>query len=97
MHFHLPKTLNGWREFAGEVGIVVVGVLIALALEQVVRSIHDRLVADQAQDAIRAELRENLLLLVEGEKSAALNERTSAEAFPVLHSAKTFAFHPKQT
>jgi hypothetical protein len=29
MHFHLPKPLHGWREFAGEVGIIVVGVLIA--------------------------------------------------------------------
>ena len=60
MHFHLPKPLHGWREFAGEVGIIVVGVLIALALEQVVQSIHDRSVADQARDAIRAEVRENL-------------------------------------
>ena len=60
MHFHLPKPLHGWREFAGEVGIIVVGVLIALAFEQVVQSIHDRSVADQARDAIRAEVRENL-------------------------------------
>ncbi len=26
MHFHLPKPLHGWREFVGEVGIIVVGV-----------------------------------------------------------------------
>ena len=38
MHFHLPKPLHGWREFAGEVGIIVVGVLIALGAEQVVES-----------------------------------------------------------
>jgi hypothetical protein len=31
MHFHLPKPLHGWREFAGEVGIIVIGVLIALS------------------------------------------------------------------
>jgi hypothetical protein len=60
MHFHLPKPLHGWREFAGEVGIIVVGVLIALAFEQVAQSIHDRSMADQARDAIRAEVRENL-------------------------------------
>lgn len=60
MHFHMPKPLHGWREFAGEVGIIVVGVLIALAFEQVVQSIHDRSVAAQARDAIRAEVRENL-------------------------------------
>src|SRR5690348_14440949 len=36
MHFHLPKPLHGWRAFAGEVGIIVIGVLIALAAEQAV-------------------------------------------------------------
>jgi hypothetical protein len=36
MHFHLPKPLHGWREFTGEVGIIVLGVLIALGAEQVV-------------------------------------------------------------
>ena len=36
MHVHLPKPLHGWREFAGEVGIIVIGVLIALGAEQVV-------------------------------------------------------------
>jgi hypothetical protein len=42
MHFHLPKPLHGWREFVGEVGIIVVGVLIALGAEQVVEAIHWR-------------------------------------------------------
>jgi hypothetical protein len=42
MHFHLPKPLHGWREFAGEVGIIVIGVLIALGAEQVVEAVHWR-------------------------------------------------------
>jgi len=40
MHVHLPKGFHGWREFAKEVGIIVLGVLIALGLEQVVQSWH---------------------------------------------------------
>jgi hypothetical protein len=36
MHFRLPKPLHGWRAFVGEVGIIVIGVLIALGAEQVV-------------------------------------------------------------
>jgi hypothetical protein len=40
MHFHLPRPLHGWREFAGEVGIIVIGVLIALGAEQVVEKFH---------------------------------------------------------
>src|SRR5438477_531820 len=40
MHVHLPKPLHGWRAFAGEVGIIVVGVLIALAAEQLVETLR---------------------------------------------------------
>lgn len=36
MHFHLPKPLHGWRALFGEVGIIVLGVLIALSAEQAV-------------------------------------------------------------
>jgi hypothetical protein len=56
MHFHLPKPLHGWREFAGEVGIIVLGVLIALGAEQVVESLHARYLAREAVDHIRSEL-----------------------------------------
>lgn len=60
MHFHLPKPLHGWREFAGEVGIIVIGILIALALEQVVQAGHERTIASEARESVRAEVRENL-------------------------------------
>jgi hypothetical protein len=56
MHFHLPKPLHGWRAFAGEVGIIVVGVLIALAAEQVASSIHDRTDMAQLRSALQSEL-----------------------------------------
>jgi len=53
MHVHLPKPLHGWRAFFGEVAIIVLGVLIALAAEQMVerwrwsREVHEtRLAAD---------------------------------------------------
>jgi hypothetical protein len=36
MHFHPPKPLHGWRAFIGEVGIIVLGVLIALGFGQIV-------------------------------------------------------------
>ena len=42
MHLHLPKPLHGWRAFTGEVGIIVIGVLIALGAEQVVEGMHWR-------------------------------------------------------
>ena len=47
MHVKLPKPLHGWREFVGEVGVIVLGVLIAIALGQLVDAIHwDGQVAD---------------------------------------------------
>ena len=55
MHFHLPKPLHGWRAFFGEVGIIVVGVLIALGAGQVVELVHDRQVAEEARENVRAE------------------------------------------
>jgi hypothetical protein len=56
MHFHLPKPLHGWREFAGEVGIIVIGVLIALSAEQVVEALHWQSEVGQVRDAMRVEL-----------------------------------------
>ena len=60
MHFHLPKPLHGWREFGGEVAIIVLGVLIALALEQAAESWHQHAAAREARDAIRTEVGDNL-------------------------------------
>ena len=56
MHLRVPKPLHGWREFAGEVGIIVLGVLIALGAEQVIESIHERQDVEQLRDALRGEL-----------------------------------------
>jgi len=56
MHVHLPKPLHGWRAFIGEVGIIVLGVLIALAAEQAVEALHERYLAREAINHIRAEL-----------------------------------------
>lgn len=55
MHFRLPRPLHGWREFAGEVGIIVLGVLIALTFEQIAEEIHWSQAVRQAHAEIRAE------------------------------------------
>lgn len=71
MHVHLPKPLHGWRAFVGEVGIIVIGVLIALGFEQVVESMrwHERAAA--ARERLHAEIGHEYLiaeerLMVEG-------------------------------
>src|SRR3954452_4093041 len=60
MHFHLPKPLHGWREFTGEVGIIVIGVLIALGAEQVVEAYHWNSEASDFREAVDHELALNL-------------------------------------
>ena len=63
MRFHLPKPLHGWREFAGEVGIIVIGVLIALGAQQVAEAVRDSRLADQTRAAVTEEIEQNLLSL----------------------------------
>lgn len=65
MHFHLPKPLHGWRAFVGEVGIIVLGVLIALGAEQGVETIHDRRLANLAESDIHSELAYDLAFAAE--------------------------------
>jgi hypothetical protein len=52
MHIHVPKPLHGWRVFAGEVGIIVIGVLLALGAEQVVEEVHWRHTIEAEQSAL---------------------------------------------
>lgn len=60
MQFHLPKPLHGWRAFVGEVGIVVLGVLIALGAGQVVEDLHWRGEARDFRAAVDSEVDYNL-------------------------------------
>ena len=56
MHVHLPKPMHGWRAFVGEVAIIVLGVLIALAAEQAVQWIEWREKIDSAVSDMNNEL-----------------------------------------
>jgi hypothetical protein len=56
MHFHLPKPRGGWREFSGEVGIIVLGVLIALGAGQLAEAMNNRADAEDARREINAEV-----------------------------------------
>jgi hypothetical protein len=56
---NLPKPLHGWRAFVGEVGIIVLGVLIALAFGQLVDAWQWRGKVSRAEAAMRLELAED--------------------------------------
>lgn len=57
---HKPKPVHGWREFLSEIGVIVVGVLIALAAEQAVEWLHWRHVVEVERSALLSEVRGNL-------------------------------------
>jgi hypothetical protein len=60
MDIHKPKPWHGWREFLKELGVIILGILIALALEGGVEALRERHQAAQARANIRQELAENL-------------------------------------
>ena len=53
MRIRLPKPLHGWRVFTGEVGVIVLGVLLALAAQELAQYVSER------RDA--AELRQSMI------------------------------------
>lgn len=60
MRVKLPKPLHGWRVFAGEVGVIVLGVLIALGAQQIVQDWQWRRETSATRDALYREAADNL-------------------------------------
>ena len=59
MHLQLPKPLHGWRAFAGEVGVIVLGVLIALGAQQAVEALHWRNETATLRENLHREIRDD--------------------------------------
>lgn len=55
MHIHRPKAPHGLREFLTKIGIIVVGILIALSAEQVVEQLHWRERVHEAREQLLTE------------------------------------------
>ena len=56
MDIHLPKVPHSWRELGREIGIIVIGVLIALFFEQLVQAWDWREKVRIAERAMRLEI-----------------------------------------
>jgi hypothetical protein len=59
MRIKFPKPLHGWRAFAGEVGVIVLGVLIALGAQQFVEMMNWTGIVDEANASMTKELSED--------------------------------------
>jgi hypothetical protein len=56
LDIHKPKPVHSWREFLSEIGVIVIGVLIALSGEQAVEWLHWRSEVAETREALNAEL-----------------------------------------
>lgn len=60
MRIAVPRPLHGWRPFWGEVGIIVLGVLIALGAQQMIENLQWRHEVAGFRDAVRDEIETDL-------------------------------------
>lgn len=65
MDIHLPEPLRRWREFTGEIGVIVLGVLIALGAEQWVENWQWQREVAQTRAALADEVSENAANAIE--------------------------------
>jgi hypothetical protein len=59
MEIHKPKPVHNWRELLTEISVVVIGIAIALAAEQLIESMHWQNKIRDARRAITIELRDD--------------------------------------
>lgn len=59
MEIHKPKPVHSWRELLTEIGVIVIGVAVALAAEQLVESLHWHEKIKDARRAMTVELRDD--------------------------------------
>ena len=60
---HVPQPTHTWKDFFIHVGTIVIGLLIAVGLEQTVETIHHRHQAAEARANIQEELSNNIKVL----------------------------------
>ncbi len=88
MHVRVPKPLHGWSEFFHEVWIVVIGILIALILNQVVEQLNWDQRVDAAQRSIDRELALDAGVLDERGMQATCLRQTLAQLHNVIVDAR---------
>lgn len=89
MHVHIPKAPENWRELLKEVGVIVIGILIALAFEQVVESWRWSQDNHESHEALTVELNRDLGRIQFASSQDACIERRLIEIEKWLNSYRT--------
>lgn len=88
MEIHKPKPIHNWREFLKEIGVIVIGVSIALAGEQAVEHWREHSQYMESRDAMRTELANNLAILSKRSAISTCSQRRTAELSALLDNAE---------
>jgi hypothetical protein len=87
MHIHLPKAAHTLREMLTEIAIIVIGILVALSLEQVIEHRNDERSAHQARASIRQEIADDIVRFDKREQTQACIDRRLEEIAGLLQTA----------
>lgn len=88
MEIHKPKPVHSWRELLSEIGVVVIGIVIALSLEEGLRALHDRGIASEAREAVKEEIRQNLSFMSGRLETQPCIERRLDEIGAILEASR---------
>jgi hypothetical protein len=95
MEIHAPEhPLQTWQDILLHLGIVTVGILIAIGLDAVVEWQHHRNLAEEARANIRSEMRDNRAKLADMIKEISATEQEQVKTMQVLKGV--LVHHPKQ-
>jgi len=81
MHVHKPKPVSSLREFLSEISVIVVGIIIAVLIEQGVEALNRNREVSEAREALHEEIHENAeRLKLTIEENACLEHQLDAYA-----------------
>jgi hypothetical protein len=87
MEIHKPKAVHSLREFLSELGVVVLGIVIALSGEQLIEHMRDSHRAAEAREGIRDEIGMNLAVLLSRNATQSCIDRRIDEIGRLLDAA----------
>lgn len=94
MRLRLPTPLHGWRALVGEIGVVVIGVLVALAAQQFAEGLKEDGLRRQTREAARAELKGALDQFVNRRSIQACIDRRMSEIAGLLEDSSRPGYKP---
>lgn len=88
MDIHKPKPVHNIREFLSELGVVVLGIAIALGGEQLIEHVHDGHKAAEARAGIRDEIAMNMTVLESRSSAQACIDRRINDIAALLDASE---------